>query len=598
VTLRLEDYALIGDTQTAALVGIDGSIDWLCLPRFDSAACFASLLGTPENGRWLIAPKGLERAARRSYRDRALVLMTEWETDDGSLVRVTDFMPPRQEMPNLIRLVEGLRGTVEMQTELVLRFDYGRLIPWVRRVGGDLCAVSGPDAVCLRTDREVHGEGLKTEGEFTISEGQTASFVLSWHPSHLPPREPPHAGGALDQTLTWWRDWCSRLRYQGTWMEDVRGSLMVLKAMTYDPTGGIVAAPTTSLPEEIGGVRNWDYRYCWVRDSAFSLWALHIGGYTDEARAFRDWLLRAAGGDPANLQTLYGPAGESRLPEFEVPWLAGYEGSKPVRVGNAAATQFQLDVYGEILDTLHLSRIFGMESDDEGWRLATHLVEFVVEHWQEPDEGIWEVRGPRQQFTHSKVMAWVAMDRAVRAIEKFNRDGPLEKWRAVRQQIFDEVCDKAFDTERNTFTQYYGSQELDASLLMIPLVHFLPATDPRMKGTIEAIKRELMVDGFVMRYPTEMTDDGLPPGEGAFLACTFWMVDNLALIGQLDEATEMFERLLSLRNDVGLLAEEYNPRLGRQVGNFPQAFTHVGLVNSAYNLDRARKSRAKALRSA
>ena len=597
MALRIEDYALIGDTHTAALVGMDGSIDWLCLPRFDSAACFAALLGTDENGRWLIAPKGAERATGRSYRDNALVLTTEWETDDG-VVRVTDFMPPRHEMPNLVRLVEGIRGTVQMQTELVLRFDYGRLVPWVRRVGGDICAVSGPDAVCLRTDIQVHGEGLKTEGEFTINEGQVASFVLSWHPSHQPPREPPHAGGALDQTLTWWRDWCSRLRYNGEWKDDVQRSLMVLKAMTYEPTGGIVAAPTTSLPEEIGGVRNWDYRYCWVRDSAFSLWALHIGGYTDEMRAFRDWLLRAAGGDPANLQTLYGPAGESRLPEFEVPWLAGYEGSKPVRVGNAAATQFQLDVYGEILDTLHLSRIFGMESDDEGWRLATHLVEFVVEHWREPDEGIWEVRGPRQQFTHSKVMAWVAMDRAVRAIEKFGRDGPLEKWRAVRQEIFDEVLDKAFDPVRNTFTQYYGSKELDASLLMIPLVHFLPATDPRMRGTIEAIKTQLLVDGFVMRYSTELTDDGLPPGEGAFLACTFWMVDNLALIGQLDEATEMFERMLSLRNDVGLLAEEYDARLRRQVGNFPQAFTHVGLVNSAYNLDRARKARAKALRSA
>jgi len=597
VTLRIEDYALIGDTQTAALVGIDGSIDWLCLPRFDSAACFAALLGTPDNGRWLIAPKRARRAARRSYRKGSLVLATEWELKGGA-VRVTDFMPPRAEMPNLIRIVEGLRGTVDMRAELTLRFDYGRLVPWVRRVGGDLCAVSGPDAVCLRTNVPVHGEGLHTAAEFTVKEGETVSFVLTWHPSHLSPNEPPHAGGALERTLDWWRDWCSRLRYDGAWKEDVATSLMVLKAMTYGPTGGIVAAPTTSLPEEIGGVRNWDYRYCWVRDAAFSLWALNIGGYTEEAHAFVNWLLRAAGGDPANLQTLYGPAGESRLPEFELDWLPGYENSKPVRVGNAAATQFQLDVYGEVLDTLHLARLFGIGSDQEAWALARHLVDFVVDHWQEPDEGIWEVRGPRQHFTHSRVMAWVALDRAVRAIEKFGLDGPLEKWRAVRQQIHDEVIEKGFDKKRNTFTQYYGSKELDASLLMIPLVHFLPATDPRMRGTIEAIKKELMVDGFVMRYPTEKTNDGLPAGEGSFLACTFWLIDNLALIGKLEEATELFERMLSLRNDVGLLAEEFDPQLGRMVGNFPQAFTHVGLVNSAYNLDRARKSRAKALRSA
>jgi GH15 family glucan-1,4-alpha-glucosidase len=597
VTLPIEDYALIGDTQTAALVGIDGSIDWLCLPRFDSAACFAALLGTPENGRWLLAPKRARRAKRRRYLERSLVLSTEWETSTGT-VRVTDFMPPRDELPNLVRVVEGISGKVDMRTELVLRFDYGRLVPWVRRVGGDLCAVSGPDAVCLRASVPVHGEGLHTRGEFSVREGEMASFVLSWHPSHRPPREPPHAGGALEQTLKFWQDWSARLRYEGKWADEIRQSLIVLKAMTYGPTGGIVAAPTTSLPEEIGGVRNWDYRYCWVRDAAFSLWALHVGGYSDEERAFVDWLLRAAGGDPAALQTLYGPAGESRLPELEVPWLPGYEKSAPVRIGNAASTQFQLDVYGEVLDTLHLARVFGMHPDDEAWALASHLIEFVVDHWHEPDEGIWEVRGPRQHFTHSKVMAWVAMDRAVRAIEKFGRDGPLDKWRSVRQEIHDEVCAKGFDTKRKTFTQYYGSKELDASLLMIPLVHFLPATDARMKSTIAAIKKELMVDGFVMRYPTAETNDGLPPGEGSFLACTFWLIDNLALIGELEEATELFERMLSLRNDVGLLAEEYDSRRKRLVGNFPQAFTHVGLVNSAYNLDRARKARARALRSA
>ena len=596
MTLPLEDYALIGDTQTAALVGIDGSIDWLCLPRFDSGACFAALLGTPDNGRWLLAPVGAERAARRSYQRESLVLVTEWEIDDA-LVRVTDFMPLRDERPHLIRTVEGVRGAVKMHTELTLRFDYGRLVPWVRRIGGDLCAASGPDAVCLRSDVRLHGRGPHSEADFTVKEGEYVSFVMSWYPSHLAPPQPPHAGGALERTLTWWRDWCSRMSYTGSWKEDVLCSLIVLKAMTYSPTGGIVAAPTTSLPEAIGGTRNWDYRYCWLRDASFSLWALNVGGYQDEARAWRDWMLRAAAGDPANLQTLYGPGGETRVAEFEAPWLSGYEGSRPVRIGNAAATQFQLDIYGEIVDTLHLARQFGMQSDPAAWALARHLIEFVVEHWQDPDQGLWEMRGAARQFTHSKVMAWVALDRAVHAIEKFGVDGPLDRWRATRQQIHDDVCAKGFDAERNTFTQSYGSRELDASLLMIPLVHFLPATDPRMRGTIEAIQRELMSDGFVRRYRTETKGDGLPPGEGAFLACTFWLVDNLALLGRIDDATALFERLLALRNDVGLLAEEYDPRRGRMVGNFPQAFTHVGLVNSAYNLDRARRSHARARRS-
>jgi GH15 family glucan-1,4-alpha-glucosidase len=593
VALRIEDYALIGDLQTAALVGIDGSIDWLCLPRFDSSACFAALLGTPENGRWLLAPTGVERATRRRYEDRSLVLTTEWETDAGT-VRVTDFMPPRTDMPDLVRIVEGIAGTVEMRTELILRFDYGRLVPWVRRVGSDLLAVVGPDEVLIRTDVELHGENLTTVGNFTVTAGQRVPFVMSWHPSHLPPHAPAIPEAALARTLATWRRWCDRLKYAGDWRTEVQHSLMVLKSLTYAPTGGIVAAPTTSLPEQMGGVRNWDYRYCWLRDAAFSLWALNIGGYTEEAAAFVRWLLRAVGGDPSKLQTVYGAAGEARLPELEIDWLPGYEGSRPVREGNAASMQFQLDVYGEILDTMHLAERFGMGYDTESWSLARHLVEYVVEHWQDPDEGLWEVRGPRQQFTHSKVMAWVALDRAVRAIERFGMDGPLDQWRAVRDEIHAQVCERGFDPVRNTFTQYYGSQELDASLLMIPLVHFLPATDPRMRGTIEAIKRELMVDGFLLRYPTEITNDGLPPGEGAFLACTFWLVDNLALIGEVDEATELFERLLALRNDVGLLAEEYDPRLGRLVGNFPQAFTHVGLVNSAYNLNRARRARDRA----
>ncbi|HSH21424.1 MAG TPA: glycoside hydrolase family 15 protein [Candidatus Caenarcaniphilales bacterium] len=595
--LPIEDYALIGDTQAAALVGMNGSIDWLCLPRFDSPACFAALLGTVDNGRWLLAPKGAERAARRRYLDRALVLETEWEVPDGR-VRVTDFMPPRSELPDLVRIVEGVSGEVEMEMELVLRFDYGRLVPWVRQVGGDVCGVAGPEAVCLRSSVPTHGENLRTVARFTARPGETVSFVLGWHPSHTPPREPPHAGGALESTLDWWRAWCGRMRYEGEWVAEVQHSLMVLKALTYAPTGGMVAAPTTSLPEQIGGVRNWDYRYCWVRDAAFALWALHIGGYTDETRAWRNWLLRASAGDPAALQVLYGPAGESRLPELELDWLCGYEDSRPVRVGNAASEQYQLDIYGEVLDALHLARVFGIESSRESWSMQRLLVDFVEAHWREPDEGIWEVRGPRRQFTHSKVMAWVAVDRAVRAVEKFGLEGPVERWRQLREEIHDDVCQNGYDGERNTFTQYYGSKELDASLLMIPLVHFLPATDRRMRGTVEAIKRELMEDGFVLRYRSESTVDGLPPGEGAFLACTFWLVDNLALMGDLEEATAIFKRLLSLRNDVGLLAEEYDSRLGRLVGNFPQAFTHVGLVNSAYNLDRARKARARAMRSA
>jgi len=597
VALPIEDYALIGDTQTAALVGRDGSIDWLCLPRFDSPACFAALLGTPDNGRWLLAPRTGGRATRRRYLDRALVLVTEWQSAAGT-VRVTDFMPPRSRLADLVRIVEGVSGSVEMEMDLVLRFDYGRLVPWVRQVGGDVCAVAGPDEVCLRSAAPTHGADRRTRAEFTVAAGDVVPFVLSWHPSHEPPHEPPHAGGALEQTLHWWRDWSARCRYDGEWQAEVRHSLMVLKALTYGPTGGIVAAPTTSLPESIGGVRNWDYRYCWLRDAAFTLWALNIGGYTGEARSFRDWLLRAAGGDPPALQVLYGPAGESRLPEHELPWLPGYEGSQPVRIGNAAATQFQLDLYGQTIDTLHLARVMGLETNPQSWSMERLLVDYVEDNWRRPDEGIWEVRGPRRHFTHSKVLAWTALDRAVKAVERFGLEGPVDRWRALRGEIKAEVLAKGFDERRNTFTQYFGSKELDASLLMIPLVHFLPATDPRMRGTVAAIQRELMEDGFVLRYATHETDDGLPPGEGAFLACTFWLVDNLALLGRLEDASELFERLLALRNDVGLLAEEYDPRLRRFVGNFPQALTHVGLVTSAYNLDRARRARAKAMRSA
>ncbi len=595
--LRLEDYALIGNTHTAALVGINGSIDWLCAPRFDSAACFAALLGDDSNGHWRLSAKGVARATKRRYLPGALVLETDWETSTG-VARVTDFMPVHTTHPDVIRLVHGISGTVEMDMELVVRFDYGRLVPWARRVGGDLAFVSGADSLLLRTNLPTHGEDARTHAEFTIAEGQFESFVLSWGPSFEGPREPPHAAGSLEATLDWWRSWSSRLQYKGQWRDEVRDSLMVLKALTYAPTGGIVAAPTTSLPEQIGSVRNWDYRYCWLRDAAFALWALNIGGYLEEARAWRNWLLHIAAGDPNQLQVLYSVTGQSHLVEQTLDWLPGYEKSAPVRIGNAAVDQFQLDVYGEVLDALHLGRIMGMEYDPQAWALQRHLVQCVMDRWREPDEGLWEVRGPRRHFTHSKVMAWVALDRAVRAIEKYGREGPLEEWRQVRQEIFDDVLARGFDAERNTFVQAYGQPALDASLLMIPLVHFLPATDPRMKGTIEAIKKELMRDGFVMRYKTDETDDGLPPGEGTFLPCTFWMVDNLALIGEVEEATQIFERLLALRNDVGLLSEEWDPQKKRLLGNYPQALTHVGLVNSAYNLDRARRARAAAMRSA
>jgi len=597
VALPLEDYALLGDTQTAALVGIDGSIDWMCAPRFDSGAFFAALLGDEMNGRWRIGAKGVARATSRRYLDGTLVLETEWRTPTG-VARVTDFMPPRTTHPDLVRLVHGIEGRVEMEMDLVIRFDYGRLVPWARRVGGDMTYVSGPDSIVLRTDQDVHGEDARTRSAFVVEAGQYASFVLAWSPSNGPPIEPVHAGGALETTIEWWRAWTGRLRYEGQWRDEVRKSLMILKALTYEPTGGMVAAPTTSLPEQLGGVRNWDYRYCWLRDAAFTLWALHIGGYEDEERDWRNWLLRAAAGDPAQLQVLYGLQGESRLTEVTLDWLDGYEGSRPVRIGNAAADQFQLDVYGETLDALHLARQFGLDHDENAWALERHLVDFVVEHWQDVDQGLWEMRGPRRHFTHSKVMAWVGLDRAVRAVEKHGLDGSVDKWRSARDAIKAEVLEKGFSKERNAFVQSYDTSELDASLLMIPLVHFLPATDPRMRGTVEAIMRELMPDGLVQRYRTEECDDGLPPGEGTFLACTFWLVDNLALQGRIEEATEIFERLLALRNDVGLLAEEWDHRHGRLVGNFPQALTHVGLVNSAYNLDRARRSRAEAMRTA
>jgi GH15 family glucan-1,4-alpha-glucosidase len=581
--LRIEDYALIGDTHSAALVGLNGSIDWLCLPRFDSGACFASLLGDKSNGRWLIAPAAGARHATRRYRADTLVLETDFETSEGA-VRVIDFMPPRQGEPDVIRVVEGLRGDVAMEMELIIRFDYGLIVPWVRQVDGHLGAIAGPDALALWSDVPTFGKDLTTRAEFTVRPGERVCFVLMWHPSHDPAPAPLKPIEALEDTTNWWRDWVAAGSYKGRWRDQVVRSLITLKALTYAPTGGIVAAATTSLPEKIGGVRNWDYRYCWLRDATYSLYALTIGGYTEEATAWRNWLLRAAAGDPASLQTMYGVAGERRLTELELEWLPGFADSKPVRIGNAAVKQFQLDVYGELMDALHVGRRSGISVDSAAWAFERTLMRFVGRAWQEPDEGIWEVRGPRRHFVHSKVMAWVAFDRAVKAVERFGLDGPVDEWRQARIAVRDQICRDGFNVARNTFTHYYGSTEPDASLLMLPLVGFIDANDPRMLGTVEAIEQDLLVDGFVRRYRSDEKIDGLPPGEGAFIACTFWLADNYSLQGRHDEAVRMFEGLLSLCNDVGLLAEEYDVEFKRQLGNFPQAFSHVMLINTARNL--------------
>jgi GH15 family glucan-1,4-alpha-glucosidase len=583
---RIEDYGLIGDLQTAALVGRDGSIDWACFPRFDSGACFAAILGDSDHGRWIVAPRGDAWEGGRRYRLRTLVLETEWETDTG-VVRVLDFMPPRGKAPDIVRIVEGVRGQVDMFSELVVRFDYGGTIPWVRRIADARIAVAGPDALSFRTPVEHRGENMRTLGEFTVRKGDRIPFTLTWYPSNERPPRAIDAEHALEETVTYWEDWSSRCRYRGKWKDEVQGSLAVLKALTYAPTGGIVAAPTTSLPEKVGGERNWDYRYCWLRDATLTLLAFLNAGYLEEARAWRVWLLRAAAGDPSALQIMYGVAGERRLSELTLPWLPGYEGSQPVRVGNAAAGQFQLDVYGEVLDALHQARVNQLELSKEAWSLQRRLLGFLEHAWKEPDEGIWEVRGPRRHFTHSKVMAWVAFDRGVQAVERFGSSGPVDRWRKIRTQIHREVCEKGFDGELNSFTQSYGSKRLDASLLMIPLVGFLPADDPRMVGTVAAIERVLVRDKLVYRYTHDedaRAVDGLPPGEGAFLPCTFWLADNLALQGRQGEAEEIFQRLLDLRNDLGLIAEEWDPETRRQLGNFPQAFTHVALVNTAFNL--------------
>ncbi|MFD9878762.1 glycoside hydrolase family 15 protein [[Kitasatospora] papulosa] len=589
---RIEDYALIGDMQTAALVCRDGTADWLCLPRFDSHAIFAGLLGTEENGFWRLGParpEGAEppTADRRRYRGDSLVLESEWDTPRGT-VRVTDFMPPRDGAPQLIRIVEGVSGRVPMRSELRMRFSYGRVTPWVHKVDNRTVAVAGPDSVWLDTEAETYGQNLTTYSDFTVAPGDRIAFTISWQPSHHEPPSVPEPESSLTATEEFWHDWVEQCTYHGPYREAVVRSLITLKALTYAPTGGIVAAPTTSLPEDIGGSRNWDYRYTWLRDAAITLSSLLRTGYREEARAWREWLLRAVAGDPENLQIMYGIAGERELGEAELDWLPGYENSAPVRVGNGAANQLQLDVYGEVTEALHLAHMTGLTRNDYAMGLQLKLIEYLEKHWEEPDEGIWEVRGPRRHFVHSKVMAWVAVDRTIKLIEAGDAEGPLERWHQLREDIHRDVCERGYDPERNTFTQSYGSKELDASLLLIPQMGFLPPDDKRVIGTVEAIQRELSTeDGFVLRYPTEGDDagvDGLEGDEGAFLACSFWLADDLAMIGRVDEARRLFEKLLSLRNDLGLLAEEWDSRLQRQVGNFPQAFSHVPLIDTALRL--------------
>jgi GH15 family glucan-1,4-alpha-glucosidase len=581
---RIEDYALIGDTQTAALVSREGSIDWMCLPRFDSGACFAGLLGDRNNGRWRIAPRDPTRSVRRRYRPGTLVLETDFETDSG-ILRLIDFMPIRDEAPDIVRIVEGVEGTVAVDLDLVVRFDMGRVTPWVRRRDDVLTMTAGPDALCLRSDVEVRGEDLATVGRFDIRAGERRALVLTWFPSHRSVPKSVDPWEALRETDEWWQAWSARCRYDGPWGEAVGTSLRVLKALTFAPTGGIVAAPTTSLPEWSGGSRNWDYRYCWLRDATLTLYAFMLGGYIEEAEAWREWLLRAAAGDPGALQVMYGVAGERRLTEYEATWLPGFNGSTPVRIGNAAHDQLQLDVYGEVADALFQARRLGISPDPWSWSLEAKLLESLAARWREPDHGIWEVRGPKRHFTHSKVMAWVAFDRAIKAVEQLGLEGAVDSWRAVRDQIHAEVCERGFDPQRQTFTQSYGDAALDAALLLLPLVGFLPAADPRIVGTVTAIERELFQDGFVLRYRTDGAGtDGLPPGEGRFLPCSFWLVDVYVQLGRRDDARRLFERMLAIRNDVGLLSEEYDPGTQCLVGNFPQAFSHLALVNSAYNL--------------
>jgi len=582
--MRIEDYALIGDCETAALVGRDGSIDWLCWPRFDSAACLAALLGKPEHGRWKIAPRG-KATPRRAYRPETLVLETEFETAEGA-VRLVDFMPVRNGASDLVRIVEGVRGRVPMAMELILRFDYGASVPWVTRLEGGhgIRAVAGPDKVKLYSPVHLEGEGMTTVARFEVGAGERLAFTLEYLPSHVHSTGTLDAEAALAETEAFWRGWSHRCKVGGEWSEAVCRSLITLKALTYAPTGGIVAAPTTSLPEHIGGVRNWDYRFCWLRDATLTLLALMDAGYQEEASAWRDWLVRAVAGSPEQMQIMYGIAGERRLTELELPWLPGYESSKPVRIGNAACWQLQLDVYGEVMDALYQGSKAGLPSHEPSWEMQRALLAHLENVWQEPDAGMWEVRGAPRHFTYSKVMCWVAFDRAVKAVETWQLPGPVERWRELRARIHADVCERGFRQSKGTFVQSYGSTELDASLLLIPMTGFLPCHDPRMAATVEAVRKELTEGGLLLRYRTRRGLDGLPPGEGVFLACSFWLVDVLCMQGRLAEARTLFERLLELRNDVGLLAEEYDPRQKRQLGNFPQAFSHVGLINSAMGL--------------
>ncbi|MDX1658766.1 MAG: glycoside hydrolase family 15 protein [Nitriliruptorales bacterium] len=584
----LESYAIVGDTETVALVCATGAIDWLCMPRFDSPASFAALLGDDSNGTWRIHPSAEVTSTDRRYRDHTLILETDLGTDDGA-IRIIDFMPPRGtqrgDNPDLVRIVTGLEGRVEVEVDLVIRFDYGSIVPWVTRTDGGLHAVAGPDALTLTTPVETRGEGMHTKATLTVEEGDEIPFVLTWHPSHQDPPEPVDPFQSLEDTQEWWEEWSERSTYDLDYAEEVEDSLLILKAMTYRPTGAIVAAPTTSLPEKIGGVRNWDYRYVWLRDATFALYAMMLGGYQQEAEAWRDWLLRAVAGDPSQLQIMYGIGGEHRLPEVELDWLSGYEDSTPVRVGNAASDQVQLDVYGEVIDALHLARQGGMEPTEQAWEMQLAWLDHLESAWKEPDNGIWEVRGDRAHFTYSKMMAWVAFDRAVKTVEESGLHGPVDTWRRQRDDLREQILEEGYNDERGAFTMCYGNDHLDASLLLIPQVGLLDPEDERFVSTVETIGEELTDGGvLVHRYDADEVDDGLPGGEGAFLLCSFWYADALGMIGREDEARRGFEQLLDHRNDVGLLPEEIDPDSGRFLGNFPQAFSHIGLINSAVNM--------------
>lgn len=590
---KIEDYAIIGNCETAALVGCDGSIDWLCLPRFDSAACFAALLGESSHGRWQIAPAELVTRITRRYRGYSLILETDFETANGA-VRVTDFMMRSDGKCDLLRRITGLRGRVTMHSEMRVRLDYGSIVPWVtRQEDGRIKYVAGPDRLILQSDVIFTNENMSSIAGFDVDEGEHFNFVLGWSPSFRDPPPPVDVGASLKATDEFWSGWASRFTGAGAWSDIVLRSLITLKALTHFETGGIVAAATTSLPEQLGGTRNWDYRYCWLRDATLTLYALLESNFVEEANAWQSWLLRAVAGSPAQLQIMYGVAGERRLDEWQIPWLPGYEGAVPVRIGNAAAGQVQLDIYGEVMDALYFGRQIGLEADTEMWGVQREMIAHLQQIWDQPDDGIWEVRGNRRQFTHSKVMAWVAIDRAIRTAEEFNLEGPLAEWRDLREIIHAQVCALGFDKARNSFVQYYGANKVDASLLMIAIVGFLPATDSRIVGTVAAIEQELLQDGFVLRYRTESSVDGLVPGEGAFLACSFWLADNYVLLGRIEEARRLFVKLVGLCNDVGLLAEEYDPYERRLVGNFPQAFSHIALINTAYNLARVSGPAAK-----